>query len=55
MTVTELIDKLRSLEFQDAPVVDYEGNEIWIIRRNEDDYYDVARDAYSGEPYYVIL
>ena len=55
MTVNELIDKLKSLEFKDSPVVDYEGIEISIIRRNNDDYYDVAKDSYSGEPYYVIL
>ena len=55
MTVAELINKLSSLEFQDAPVVDYEGSEIWIVRRNEDNYCDVAGEAYCGEPYYVVL
>ena len=53
MTVRDLIRTLKKFD-ENLPVVDYEGDEIAIVRMNEGDF-DVAGDAYGGDPYVVIL
>lgn len=50
MTVKELIKAL--IEFpQELPVVDYAGDEISIVRLNDDPHWDVAGDVYDGHPF----
>ncbi len=52
MTVKELIKYLEKFDM-DLPVVDYEGEELSVVRLNDGNC-DVAGNSYDGEPYVVV-